>query len=229
MRCRYGFWRLKGNDTKRRQFASNTEVLYHYAMKQTEQLLNILQQTSILRPNDLATYGISRLALYTLHRQGKVVRTGRGLYTLSTAELSEHHSLAEVCKRTPHGVICLLSALRFHNIGTQNPIEVWLAIDHKARQPKFAYPPMRIVRFSGPALIEGVEEFVIEGVTVCVYTIAKTIADCFKYRNKIGLDVCLEALRECRRTRRCTIDEIWHYAKICRVSNVILPYLEALT
>lgn len=197
-------------------------------MTQTEQTLELLQQTGIVRPSDLAAHGISRLALYALHRQGKVLRTGRGLYTLPTAELSEFHSVAEVCKRTPHGVICLLSALRFHNIGTQNPFEVWLAIDHKARQPKIEYPPVRIVHFSGLALTEGVEEFLIEGVTVRVYAIAKTIADCFKYRNKIGLDVCLEALRECRRTRRCTNQEIWRYAKICRVSNIMQPYLEAL-
>ena len=198
-------------------------------MTQTEQALKLLEQTGIIRPNDLPGHGISRPALYSLYRQGKVIRIGRGHYMLPSTELSENHSLAEACKRTPHGVICLLSALRYHNLGTQNPTEVWLAIEHKARQPKVEYPPLRIVRFSGQAFSEGVEEHPIEGVTVRVYTIAKTIADCFKYRNKIGLDVCLEALRECRRTRRCTIDEIWHYAKICRVSNVILPYLEALT
>lgn len=197
-------------------------------MTQTEQTLKLLQQTGIVRPSDLVQHGISRVALYSLYHQGKVIRTGRGLYTLSTAELSENHSLAEVCKRTPHGVICLLSALRFHNLGTQNPTEVWLAIDHKARQPKIEYPPLRLVHFSGQALTEGVEEHLIEGVTVRVYTIAKTIADCFKYRNKIGLDVCLEALRECRRIRRCTNQELWRYAKICRVSKVMQPYLEAL-
>lgn len=197
-------------------------------MTQTEKTLKLLAQTGIIRPSDLPGHGISRLTLYSLYRQGKVIRTGRGLYTLPTAELSENHSLAEACKRTPHGVICLLSALRFHNLGTQNPTAVWLAIGHKARQPKVEYPPLHIARFSGQALTEGVEEHLIEGVTVRVYVIAKTIADCFKYRNKIGLDVCLEALRECRRTRRCTNQALWHYAKICRVSNVMQPYLEML-
>lgn len=198
-------------------------------MKQTEQTLQLLREYGILRPHDLKAYGIAPIALYSLYRQGRVIRSGRGLYSLPDSELTEHHSLAEACKRTPHGVVCLLSALRFHNIGTQNPFEVWLAVDRKARHPHVDYPPLRIVRFSGPALTQGIEEYLIEGVFVRVYRPAKTVADCFKYRNKIGLDVALEALRECLQTRRCTHQELWHFAQICRVSNVIKPYLEALT
>jgi predicted transcriptional regulator of viral defense system len=197
-------------------------------MTQTEQTLQLLHEVGILRPHDLAAHGLSPVALYSLYRQGKVIRTGRGLYLLPDAELTEYHSLAEACKRVPHGVICLLSALRFHNIGTQNPSEVWLAIEHKARRPQVDYPPLRILRFSGAALTEGIEEQPIEGVTVRVYAVAKTVVDCFKYRHKIGLDVALEALRECLSTRRCTHQELWHYAKICRVSNVMQPYLEAM-
>ncbi len=155
------------------------------------------------------------------------MRIGRGLYRLSDGNFTEHHSLVVACKRAPHGVICLLSALSFHEIGAQLPFEVWLAIDRKARLPRFDYPPMRFVRFSGQTLTTGVENHQIEGVTVPVYAPAKTVADCFKYRNKIGLDVALEALRDCRRLGKCTDHNLWHFARICRVAYVMKPYLEA--
>jgi predicted transcriptional regulator of viral defense system len=134
----------------------------------------------------------------------------------------------EATRRAPGAVVCLLSALSFHGIGTQLPYQVWLAIDVKAWPPREGYPPIRLVRFSGPALTEGVEVHELEGVPVRVYNPAKTVADCFKYRNKIGLDVALEALREVRRERRATMDELWHYAEVDRVAKVMLPYLEAL-
>jgi predicted transcriptional regulator of viral defense system len=142
--------------------------------------------------------------------------------------LAEHHSLAEVCKRVPNGVVCLLSALRFHEITTQAPFEVWLAISEKAWRPRLEYPPIRVARFSQTALHAGIEEYQIEGVTVRVYSAAKTVADCFKYRNKIGLNVAIEALRECWQSRRCNMDELWRYADICRVRNVMRPYLETI-
>jgi predicted transcriptional regulator of viral defense system len=151
------------------------------------------------------------------------------MYRLPTHELTEHHGLAEAAKVVPRGVVCLLSALRFHELTTQSPFEVWLAIDRKAHKPISSQAPLRIVRFSGEALSAGVEEHRIEGVRVKIYCPAKTVADCFKYRNKIGLDVAVEALRDCLRKRRVTIDEIWKYARICRVARVMRPYLEALT
>jgi predicted transcriptional regulator of viral defense system len=157
-----------------------------------------------------------------------VRRVGRGLYTLANADAGEHYSLAEACKRIPQGVVCLISALRFHGLTTQAPFEVWMAIDVKARKPKKDNLPLHIVRFSGKSLRTGIEEHAIQGVPVRVYSPAKTVADCFKYRNKIGLDVALEALRECWRERRCTMDDLWYYAKICRVANVMRPYLESL-
>jgi predicted transcriptional regulator of viral defense system len=126
-------------------------------------------------------------------------------------------------------VVCLLSALQFHGLTTQSPFEVWVAIANKARAPKMEYPPLRIVRFSGAALTEGVEKHRVDGVTVRVTSVAKTVADCFKYRNKIGLDVALEALREAWNAKRVSIDDLWHYAQVCRVANVMRPYLEALT
>ncbi len=195
---------------------------------QTDKVLELVQKEGVLRPRDLDPYGIPRIYLSRLHAAGKLQRIGRGLYVLPGTNVSEHRSLAEACKRVPKGVICLLSALRFHELTTQSPFEVWLAIAEKAWRPRMEYPPLRIVRFSSTALDAGVEEHRIEGVIVPVFTPAKTVADCFKYRNKIGLDVSIEALRECWRSRRCTMDDLWQYAKVCRVQNVMRPYLESL-
>ncbi|WP_177420364.1 type IV toxin-antitoxin system AbiEi family antitoxin domain-containing protein [endosymbiont of Lamellibrachia barhami] len=195
---------------------------------QTDKVLELVQKEGVLRPRDLDPYGIPRIYLSRLHAAGKVQRISRGLYVLSDTNVSEHRSLAEACKRVPKGVVCLLSALRFHELTTQSPFEVWLAIGEKAWRPRMEYPPLRIVRFSSAALDAGVEEHRIEGVVVPVFTPAKTVADCFKYRNKIGLDVSIEALRECWRSRRCTMDDLWQYAKVCRVQNVMRPYLESL-
>jgi predicted transcriptional regulator of viral defense system len=161
-------------------------------------------------------------------REGAIRRLGRGLYIGSNAHLTEHHELAEAAKRVPHAVVCLLSALQFHHLTTQAPREVWIAIDQKARRARVERPRLRIVHFSGQALSAGVEEHAIEGVPVRVYNPAKTVADCFKFRNKIGIDVALEALRDYRRTRKGTSDDLWRFAKICRVANVMRPYLEAI-
>jgi predicted transcriptional regulator of viral defense system len=164
-----------------------------------------------------------------LFQKGMLERVGRGLYRIADAEPTEHYTVALVCKQIPHAVVCLLSALQFHNLTTQNPYQVWIAINRTTRRPKASELPIRIVRFSGPAMSEGIEEHMLEGVNVRVYGIAKTVADCFKFRNKIGLEVALEALRECLRERRCSSDELWYYAKICRVANVMRPYLEAIS
>ena len=194
-----------------------------------ERIISLARERSIIRPRDLDTYGIPREYLRRLCAKGILDRQSRDIYTLRDAELTQHHSLMQACKRLPNGVVCLLSALRFHNLTTQAPFEIWMAIDRKARLPKAEGVPLHLVRFSGVALTEGIERHKIEGVEVSVYCPAKTVADCFKYRNKIGLDVALEALRECRRERRCTMDDLWRFAKICRVANVMRPYLEALS
>lgn len=191
-------------------------------------LLQLVARQGLVRSNALAAYGIPRVELTRAVRRGQLERVGRGLYGLTARPVSAHGTLAEVARRVPKGVVCLLSALRFHDLTTQAPFEVWLAIDNKAATPKLDYPPLRLVRFSGAALTEGVEEHVVDGVTVRVTGVAKTVADCFKYRNKIGLDVALEALREAWVGRRMTSDQIWHYAKIDRVANVMQPYLESL-
>lgn len=193
-----------------------------------ERLIKLTRSQGLIRPCDLIPMGISRVSLTRAVRHGQLERVGRGLYGLPGRKVSAHGSLAEVARRVPKGVVCLLSALRFHGLTTQAPFEVWLAIENKSLAPKLDYPPLRIVRFSGAALTEGVEEHVVDGVTVRVTSVAKTVADCFKYRNKIGLDVAMEALREAWHEKRMTSDDIWHYAKVCRVANVMRPYLESL-
>ena len=192
-----------------------------------DQVSEIVRKCGILRPRDLEAHAIPREYLIRLSRQGLLEKLGRGLYQMPQAEITENHSLAETCKKVPNGIICLLSALRFHGLTTQLPFEVWLAIDRKARIPKLEGLKLRVSRFSKEARGVGVEDHVIEGVKVRVFSPAKTVVDCFKYRNKIGLDVALEALRDCRRQRKCTNNKLWHYAKILRVSNVMRPYLEA--
>jgi predicted transcriptional regulator of viral defense system len=193
-----------------------------------DRLIDLVRNQGLIRPRDLAPLGIPRVALTRAVRRGQLERIGRGLYGLPGRPVSAHGALAEVARKVPKGVVCLLSALRFHGLTTQAPFEVWLAIENKAIAPKLDYPPLRIVRFSGAALTEGVEEHVVDGVTVRVTGVAKTVADCFKYRNKIGLDVALEALREAWREKRMTSDDLWRYAKVCRVANVMRPYLDSL-
>jgi predicted transcriptional regulator of viral defense system len=185
-------------------------------------------KSSVFRTSDLEAKGVSRPTITNLASKGVLHRVGRGLYVKANADMGENHSLAEVGRRVPHGVVCLLSALRFHNLTTQSPHEIWIAINRKAWNPKIDYLRIRTARFSGASFDEGQEQHVIEGVPVRIYNPAKTVADCFKYRNKIGLDVAIEALREAWRNRACTMSELTRYARICRVGNVMKPYLESL-
>ena len=164
-----------------------------------KKVLDLASKGGILRPRDLQSKGLPTDYLWRLHQKEKLEKVGRGMYAIPGAGLSEHQTIVQAALRVPHGVVCLLSALRFHDLTTQSPFEVWMAIDGKARSPKEDIIPLRIVRFSGKALTAGVETHSIEGVKVKVYNPAKTVADCFKYRNKIGLDVAIEALRDCWR------------------------------
>jgi predicted transcriptional regulator of viral defense system len=182
----------------------------------------------IVRPRDIEAIGLPREYLVRLHRKGKLNRPSRGIYTLPGANVTERHSYAEVAKRVPEGAICLLSALAFHEMTTQSPASVWIALRKGARTPALVSPSLRIVRLSGASLTRGIEGHTIEGVQVRVYSAAKTVADCFKFRNKIGLDVAIEALKDCLRQKKANVSEIYRYAKVCRVSNVIRPYMEAL-
>jgi predicted transcriptional regulator of viral defense system len=193
-----------------------------------QQILALARKQPLLRARDLAEQGLPTMTLSRLVAAGKLQRVARGVYSLPQRSVSAHRSLAEVAIRVPRGVVCLLSALRLHEIGTQAPFEVWLAIPQTMPAPRLERPALRVVRMSGAALSEGIEPVEVDGISVPVFNPAKTVADCFKYRNKIGLDVALEALGEAWRARRVTMDELWHYATIDRVHNVMRPYLEAL-
>jgi predicted transcriptional regulator of viral defense system len=196
--------------------------------KPFQQIMRYIGQHGMVRPRDIEAIGLPREYLIRLHRQGKLSRSGRGIYALPDANVTERHSYAEIAKRVPETVICLLSALAFHQITTQSPASVWIALRQGARRPALTSPSLRIVRLSGLSLTEGIENHQVEGVPVRVYSAAKTVADCFKFRNKIGLDVAIEALKDCLRQKKASVNEIYHYAKVCRVSNVIRPYMEAL-
>ena len=191
-------------------------------------LLDYVREKGLVRPRDVEAIGIPRKYLSRLVDRGLIERVGRGQYMAADAEWTQHHTLAQAAARVPRGVLCLLTALRFHELTTELPREVWMAVDPRAGQPHDSQLALRIVRFSGAALTAGVEEHVLEGVPVRVYSPAKTVVDCFKFRHKIGVDVAIEALRDCRRTRACTDDELWEYGKICRMTNVMRPYLEAV-
>lgn len=191
-------------------------------------ILSLGRELGALRPRDLRDRGFRPEYLWQLYKEGKLERSARGVYYLPDADMTEHHHLVEAALRVPHGVVCLLSALRFHDLTTQSPFEVWMAIDRKAHLPAAGGLSLRFVRFSGAAFSAGFEEYLLEGVTVKIYSPAKTVADCFKYRNKIGLDVALEALRDLLRAKQSSVDEVWKCARICRVANVMRPYLEAL-
>ena len=194
----------------------------------TQQVIEFVKKRSMVRPRDLEKAGLPKMYLSQLARQGVLEKVGRGLYRWPMADISEHHSLVEVCRLAPKGVVAMLSALSFHQLTSQNPHKVWLAIDRKGWRPQIQYPPVQFITMSKALLEEGVELHRIGGVEVKVFSPAKTVVDCFKYRNKIGLDVALEALREGWREQRLTIKELQYFARSSRVSKVMQPYLESL-
>lgn len=191
-------------------------------------LVKLIRQKGIIRANDLTARKIPRIYLSRLVQQGKIDRVSRGLYSLAGAIIHEDQSLLEASKLVPDGVICLLSALRFHRLTTQAPFEVWLAIHESKRLPRISHPPLRVVRFSTKALTSGVDRVIIKGIPIQVTNLARTIVDCFVYRHKIGLEVALEALKEAWRSKRVTMDELHRFAKERRMVNVMKPYLEAI-
>lgn len=193
-----------------------------------DRVIALAADRRLLRGSDLHDAGLSPQLLIKLHLAGKLQRVSRGVYSLPDAPVTEHQSLAEVCRRVPRGVVCLLSALRFHEIGTQAPHEVWLALPESSRTPALGSPALRIVRLRGEAYSDGIETVMEEGASIRVYSIAKTVTDCFKFRHKIGLDVALEALKDAWQRRLVKMDDLSRFARINRVERVVQPYLEAL-
>jgi predicted transcriptional regulator of viral defense system len=193
-----------------------------------QKVIKLFRRKRVVRPKELERIGVSAVYLNKLYREGILERPSRGIYTLKDAKVCEYQTLIEACKRVPLGVVCLLSALQFHKITTELPFEVWLAINVRARRPEGDLPPLRICKFSKAALSYGVEKHKIGGVTVKIYSPAKTVADCFKYRNKIGIDVAIEALRAVWSKKKASMDELHKASKVCRVANLMRPYLETL-
>jgi len=198
-------------------------------MTSTERhIQDLLHRAGTARSRELVAAGITRSQLSRMVAAGQLVRVARGLYAMPGYQVGEHGALLAVAKRAPGVLFCLLTALRFHELTTQAPFEVWIAIGNKEHPPRLDYPPLRTLRFSAAALTAGVETHRVDGAQVRVTSVAKTVVDCFKFRNKIGLDVALEALREARRAKKASADDLWRYAKINRVTNVMRPYLEAV-
>ena len=194
----------------------------------TQRVLDLVGQKGLLRASDLDAIGAPRIVLTRLSAAGLLDRVGRGLYRLPDAQASEFESLGTIATKVPQAVFCLLTALQFHELTTQLPRQVWIAMPRGSHAPRFDYPPLKMVQFTGEAYAAGVEEVERDGVKLRVYGVAKTVADCFKHRNKIGLDVALEALKDARSRNKASSDDIWRYAKVCRVANVMRPYLESI-
>lgn len=193
-----------------------------------DQALRFINRQGLVRPKDLEAHGITRAQLSRLVQAGLVLRQARGVYVTAQHAPTAEYTLAHVAKRVPEAVFCLLTALRFHGLTTQSPAEVWIALPEKARRPRLDYPRLRVARFSGAALEEGIERHEVEGVTLRITSPAKTVADCFKYRNKVGVDVAVEALRDFSRKHRGRATELARFARVCRVARVMQPYLDAI-
>jgi len=194
----------------------------------TQHVLQLVRQKGWLRASDLADVGVPRVVLTRMTASGQLERAARGLYRLPDTLGSEHEGLTTIAAKAPQAVICLLSALQFHGLTTQLPRQVWIAMPRGSHTPRIDHPPIRMVQFTGEAYSEGIGIHLRDQVPLRVYSAAKTIADCFKHRNKIGLDVALEALKDARAQKKANADDLWRYAKVCRVANVMRPYLEAL-
>jgi predicted transcriptional regulator of viral defense system len=198
------------------------------AVTHTQKVLQLVRKYGWLRASDLADAGVPRVMLTRMAASGQLERAARGLYRLPDSGSSEHEGLVTVASKVPQAVVCLLSALQFHGLTTQLPWQVWIAMPRGSHVPRLEYPPIRMVQFTGEAYTQGIETHERDGVKLHVYSVAKTVADCFKHRNKIGMDVALEALKDARAQGRASFDDLWRCAKVCRVSNVMRPYMEAV-
>ena len=193
-----------------------------------QRILSLARQKGLLRASDLDAIEAPRVVLTRMTSAGLLERVSRGLYRLPISAGSEYEGLATVAAKVPQAVFCMLTALQFHELTTQLPRQVWIAMPRGSHVPRLDYPPIKMVQMTGAVYTAGIEEHLRDGVTLRVYSAAKTVADCFKHRNKIGLEVALEALKDARAKRMASADDLWRYAKVCRVANVMRPYLEAI-
>ena len=200
----------------------------HREESSRSRLLDLARKRPFLRARDATAMGIHTETLTRMARAGELERAGSGRYRLATRDVSENHALVLAASAVPAGAVCLTSALRLHNIGTQVPGEVWIAVPRGTRIPTISYPPLRIIRVSSALFDLGVEVHRIEDQAVKVYSVARTVADCFRFRNTVGLDVALEALTEAWRSKRLNLDELNRIAKRLRVQRVMQPYLETV-
>ena len=194
----------------------------------TQRVLDLASQKGLLRASDLDAIDAPRVVLTRLTAAGLLDKVGRGLYRLPSHPGSEDEGLAAVATKVPQAVFCLLTALQFHELTTQLPRQIWIAMPRGSHAPRIDHPPIKLVQFTGDAYTAGIEEVERDGVKLRVYGVAKTVADCFKHRNKVGLDVALEALKDARARRSASVDDLWRFAKVCRVANVMRPYLESI-
>jgi predicted transcriptional regulator of viral defense system len=197
-------------------------------LSKTKLLLTAFNNRNMMTTAEIEQLGMSREYLRRLVKSGQVHRLSRGLYAAANAPFNSHVTVVEASRLIPGGVICLLTALRYHELTTQSPFEVWIAVAREAWKPNPDGLSVRYVEMREPSFSAGVENHTIDNISIPIFCVAKTLADCFKFRNKIGIDVAIEALRDALRRKSTNADEIWHYAKICRVSKVIYPYLEAI-
>ena len=195
---------------------------------QTQRVLDLVRQMGVLRPTNLKDIDIPRVVLTRLTASGQLEKVGRGLYRLPDVSISEQESLVTIAVKVPQAVFCLLTALQIHELTTQLPRQIWIAMPQGSHTPKIDYPPVKMVQFTGDAFSEGIEVIQADRVALRVYGVAKTVADCFKHRSKIGLDVAIEALKDALAQKKASANDLWRFAKICRVANVMRPYLETL-
>ncbi len=193
-----------------------------------DRVIELARQRYVLRASDLDAIGAPRIVLSRLTTAGRLLKVGRGMYALDETQALEQDGILAVARRVPQAIFCLSTALQFHELTTQLPREVWFAMPRGSHMPRIDYPPIKMVQMSGDVYASGVETYVLEGVTVRVFSVAKTVADCFKHRSKVGLDVALEALKDARTKNKVTVDELWQQAKVCRVAAILRPYLEAI-
>jgi predicted transcriptional regulator of viral defense system len=195
---------------------------------QADQVLRLAREVGWLRASDLERALVPRAVLTRMVTNGQLERVARGLYRLPDMNFSEHIELATVARRSPQAVFCLLTALQFHELTTQLPWQIWIGMPRGSHAPRIDRPALRMIQFAGEHYSYGIEEHRRDGTTLRVYGVAKTVADCFKHRNKVGLDVAIEALKDATRQRKATFDEIWRAAEACRVAELMRPYIETV-